>query len=114
MTCSQCLAENRQGARFCRECGALFAASRPSCGANVEAGSKFCDRCGAPLTAAPAAPSEPARAATAENAVGAVHAATAPAEAERRQLTVMFCDLVGSTELATRLDPEVLREVVRS
>jgi class 3 adenylate cyclase/predicted ATPase len=35
-----------------------------------------------------------------------------PAEAERRQLTVMFCDLVGSTPLATRFDPEDLREIV--
>ncbi len=35
------------------------------------------------------------------------------AEAERRQLTVMFCDLVGSTELSRRLDPEDLREVMR-
>ena len=34
------------------------------------------------------------------------------AEAERRQLTVMFCDLVGSTPLSTRLDPEDLREVI--
>ena len=33
-------------------------------------------------------------------------------EAERRQLTVMFCDLVGSTELSARLDPEDLREVI--
>jgi class 3 adenylate cyclase len=33
-------------------------------------------------------------------------------EAERRQLTVMFCDLVGSTELSGRLDPEDLREVI--
>jgi class 3 adenylate cyclase len=32
--------------------------------------------------------------------------------AERRQLTVMFCDLVGSTALATHLDPEDLREVI--
>jgi class 3 adenylate cyclase len=45
-------------------------------------------------------------------------AAAAPAagqrvEAERRQLTVMFVDLVGSTELAARLDPEDLREVIR-
>ncbi len=32
--------------------------------------------------------------------------------AERRQLTVMFCDLVGSTELAARLDPEDFREVI--
>jgi class 3 adenylate cyclase/predicted ATPase len=34
------------------------------------------------------------------------------AEAERRQLTVMFCDLVGSTRLSTRFDPEDLREIV--
>jgi class 3 adenylate cyclase/predicted ATPase len=36
----------------------------------------------------------------------------APAVAERRQLTVMFCDLVGSTALSARLDPEDLREVI--
>ena len=50
------------------------------------------------LAQAPA-PSEP----------GATHepsAAIEPASAERRQLTVMFCDLVGSTELASKLDPE--------
>src|SRR5262245_30613583 len=35
-------------------------------------------------------------------------------EAERRQLTVMFCDLVESTQLSRRLDPEDLREVVRA
>ena len=34
------------------------------------------------------------------------------APAERRQLTVMFCDLVGSTALSARLDPEDLREVI--
>jgi class 3 adenylate cyclase/predicted ATPase len=37
---------------------------------------------------------------------------TAAAEAERRQLTIMFCELVGSTPLATRLDPEDLRDVI--
>ena len=43
-------------------------------------------------------------------------AASPPAEmqAERRQLTVMFCDLVGSTELSTRFDPEDLREIIRA
>src|SRR5256884_2174292 len=38
--------------------------------------------------------------------------APAPSEAERRQLTVMFCDLVGSTALSTRFDPEDLRELI--
>jgi hypothetical protein len=41
-------------------------------------------------------------------------AASAPPEAERRQLTVLFCDLVDSTVLASQLDPEDLREVVRA
>src|SRR5215470_9649442 len=35
-------------------------------------------------------------------------------EAERRQLTVMFCDLVDSTKLSSQLDPEEYREVVRA
>jgi class 3 adenylate cyclase/predicted ATPase len=38
--------------------------------------------------------------------------AAVSAEAERRQLTIMFCDLVGSTPLSTRFDPEDLREIV--
>ena len=53
-------------------------------------------------------------------AIAALHGNAAPSmertsalrAAERRQLTVVFCDLVGSTELASRLDPEDLREVV--
>ena len=36
------------------------------------------------------------------------------AEAERRQLTVLFCDLVGSTELAVRLDPEDMGDVIHA
>ena len=44
-------------------------------------------------------------------ALGAGGPAHSP-RAERRQLTVMFCDLVGSTALSTRLDPEDLRELI--
>src|SRR4029077_14796217 len=40
--------------------------------------------------------------------------AAAPAQAERRQLTVMFCDLVGPTALSTGMDPEDLRDVIAS
>jgi class 3 adenylate cyclase len=42
----------------------------------------------------------------------AAAAGVTPGEAERRQLTVMFCDLVGSTTLSTRYDPEDLREII--
>ena len=43
-----------------------------------------------------------------------VNRRTAPADAERRQLTIMFVDLVGSTELSARLDPEDMRDVIRT
>ena len=39
--------------------------------------------------------------------------ATATQEGERRQLTVLFCDIIGFTELAQRVDPEVLQTIVR-
>jgi class 3 adenylate cyclase len=58
-------------------------------------------------TAPPVSPAAPA-------SVSAPLPAAAPPEAERRQLTVLFCDLVDSTVLATGLDPEELREVVRA
>jgi class 3 adenylate cyclase len=50
----------------------------------------------------------------AQSATSVTSAPTSPPPigAERRQLTVMFCDLVGSTALSARLDPEDLREVI--
>ena len=46
--------------------------------------------------------------------ISEVPASPPPSQAERRQLTVMFCDLVGSTALSTRFDPEELREEIRA
>src|SRR5215467_6018415 len=117
--CPRCQAENREGARFCRECGAPLAVPCSNCGGKVQAGSKFCDSCGAPLAAAPAPGREPSRrdtaqGATAEDVVESVGTSKASAEAERRQLTVLFCDLVGSTQLSSQFDPEDLRAVVRA
>src|SRR6201987_457394 len=62
------------------------------------------------LLAAIAALGAPAAATTIPTA--ALSDASAPTDAERRQLTLMFCDLVGSTPLSTRFDPEDLREIV--
>ena len=50
----------------------------------------------------------------AERPACAAAAVAAAPEAERRQLTVMFCDLVGSTALSTGMDPEDLRDVIAS
>jgi class 3 adenylate cyclase len=44
----------------------------------------------------------------------AINAGSTSHEPERRQLTVMFCDIVGSTALSTRLDPEDMRLVIRA
>ncbi len=77
----------------------------------------FCNACGAPQSHDPAP--APRRSATAaEKPPGPAEVTqTNPAsllEAERRQLTVMFCDLVASTPLAEALDPESLREVMHA
>jgi class 3 adenylate cyclase len=61
------------------------------------------------LAAIAALRSEPPQSAAETSPAAAVEIS---AEAERRQLTVMFCDLVGSTPLSTRFDPEDLREIV--
>ena len=118
MKCSRCQADNRDGARFCRACGVTFAIACSSCGATAEAGSRFCDRCGGLLaTPAPTPESSPGvrpEATTAKGVTEITRASPSPADGERRQLTVMFCDLVGSTALSERLDPEDWRTVVRN
>jgi Adenylate and Guanylate cyclase catalytic domain len=72
-----------------------------------------------PTTVPPVSPSAPPGPPWAPQAGQPPQTATPPAilplrEAERRQLTVLFCDLVGSTALSAQLDPEDLREVVRA
>jgi class 3 adenylate cyclase len=66
------------------------------------------------LNAITALGGEPPTRDVAQSATSVTSAPTSPPpiDAERRQLTVMFCDLVGSTALSTRLDPEDLREVI--
>jgi TOMM system kinase/cyclase fusion protein len=66
----------------------------------------------APLTASPVPLPATAEVVPAQGEASLIDPATP--EAERRQLTVLFCDLVDSTPLASQLDPEDLREVVRA
>src|SRR5215469_10307685 len=98
MRCPSWMGENAAARRFCAECGAPLLSPCPACGFENEPGAKFCGGCGKPVGGA-AAPAPPTPLAP-------------PRTAERRQLTVMFCDLVGSTPLSSQLDPEDLREVI--
>jgi class 3 adenylate cyclase len=62
----------------------------PTCGAENREGARFCDSCGAALAAAPVA------------------------REQRKVVTVLFCDVAGSTALGERLDPEALRALMAS
>src|SRR6476661_1337630 len=86
MRCPACGFENASGMKFCGECGSSLKFRCSSCGFENAAGIKFCGECGAPLGEQAA----PQPAAPPELAPAAPDAAEA---AERRQLTVMFCDL---------------------
>src|SRR5216684_5538407 len=122
MQCPSCSFENPAGMKFCGACGSPFTHRCPSCGAENPPPFKFCGACGTALQAEghPA----PAKRTNRQGATAArkptrpaprptpVRSRPASPEAERRQLTVMFCDLVGSTPLAEKLDPEDLRQVI--
>jgi class 3 adenylate cyclase len=132
MLCAQCGTELLPGKKFCHACGAAAAAACPSCGARVDPSWRFCPECGralgddapslrpipAPAMAAPAPPRVTADPHLAritekipENLATRIRSAGAVA-GERKRATVFFCDLVGSTALAERLDPEVYRELL--
>jgi hypothetical protein len=109
MQCPSCNSDILGIARFCDECGAPLSAGCPSCGMSNRPGAKFCLTCGCKLSAT---------ASTAPPLIPTVSAVPPPSSsapwAERRQLTVMFCDLVGSTALSARLDAEDLRDVINA
>lgn len=75
------------------------------CGAQSPESKRFCGDCGASLGATPARDAPERRSAAAIDS-------QAKLSVGRRQLTVVFCDLVGSTDLSTRRDPEDLRDVL--
>jgi class 3 adenylate cyclase/tetratricopeptide (TPR) repeat protein len=101
MRCSNCGTVGIPGKKFCAECGKPLHNRCSSCNSDNAPEAKFCADCDKPLAAPVSSPIP----------------ATAPVQihevvGERRHLTVLFCDLVGSTAIAARLDPEEWRETV--
>jgi class 3 adenylate cyclase/tetratricopeptide (TPR) repeat protein len=88
-TCPGCGRASRPGARFCSACGTSLAPRCPACGAETEVDARFCDACGAGLIGRPA------------------HETVA-----RKVVTIVFADLIGSTSLHERLDPESVNRLM--
>ncbi|MDB5921374.1 MAG: hypothetical protein JWN13_310, partial [Betaproteobacteria bacterium] len=107
MRCAACQFESAPNARYCSECGNPLAGRCGSCGALNPLGFRYCGQCGAALDAPDRASGR-----AVEPAITGTSDPSAITEAERRQLTIMFCDLVGSTALSARLDAEDLRELI--
>lgn len=109
MGCPSCGASWPVGAKFCGQCGTALPRACPACGHANPTEAKFCLECGVNLQ--PSARQAQSRAKPVASAQPSPAPSTASL-AERRQLTVMFCDMVGSSALSTRLDPEEQRDVV--
>jgi class 3 adenylate cyclase/tetratricopeptide (TPR) repeat protein len=98
MHCQNCSAENPQGAKFCIQCATPFLRLCEKCGCDNPFEARFCAQCAAPLDDA-----------------GPIRAKAEPRDGltgERRHLTVLFCDLAGSTAISAQLDPEEWRETI--
>jgi hypothetical protein len=96
--------------KFCGQCGALVGVVCPSCSAGNPPEHRFCGHCGTPLVrpelqdvASPGAIPKPP-AARISNA-----GSTLPGE--KKQVTILFCDIVGSTPLTEHLGPEAMRDL---
>jgi predicted ATPase/class 3 adenylate cyclase len=118
MQCPQCQHQNREGAKFCNECGAKLEAACPQCGHPNPPGSRFCDECGARLgqpSPAPTAASAGQRAPdtyTPKHLAERIISSRAAVEGERKHVTVLFADLKGSMELLADRDPEEARAIL--
>jgi class 3 adenylate cyclase len=90
--CTKCELENRAGRKFCASCGALLQVPCENCGFPNEAAERYCGGCGHSLGG---------------ERTGAVETGRkAEPEGDRRPVTVLFCDLVGYTNLSSVLDAE--------
>ncbi len=89
-----------------------MAAPCPSCGAANEQGDRFCGTCGAPIGGGAAPAGRIAQAPAARIAQGPAAAAASAPSVERRLVTVLFADLVGSTTMAEGADVEAVRDLL--
>ena len=107
MRCSKCGSDNREGRKFCTNCGTPLVATCPKCSAPVQPDEKFCGECGAVIVAS--APRASSSAQPRPLQLSDVISATEVIDGERKTVTALFADIKGSTELMEGLDPEERR-----
>src|SRR5512135_3649660 len=121
MTCSNCGFLNDLDAEFCENCGRALPRVCVQCGTPLKPAAKFCKKCGTPVATSepvhiPARETADRLAALRQAAPASLqekfNAASAHVENERKPVTILFADIVGSTALAEKLDPEEWKEVV--
>ncbi|WP_455204693.1 adenylate/guanylate cyclase domain-containing protein [Kaarinaea lacus] len=112
MRCKKCGFDNPLQMKFCGQCANPLTVQCPKCNGENPGNFKFCGFCAADLTSSANTPL-PSHGKTSTENDGANHHDTVCQDAERRQLTVLFCDLVGSSTLSEEIDPEDLRDIMR-
>ncbi|MDX1415144.1 MAG: adenylate/guanylate cyclase domain-containing protein [Candidatus Promineifilaceae bacterium] len=106
-TCTNCGKQNPDDAKFCQNCGRPLAIICPRCQTRNTADANFCKNCGHSLTADSSS--------NAHDKPPADLPANTPhttATSERRFVTILFCDVVGSTAMGEWLDPEEWTEIM--
>ncbi len=116
MLCPNCHSANPDDARFCENCGKPMERACPNCGQPVSPAAKFCRHCGQSLTT-PASPPNQLHQYIPKELLAKLEAVRAArpgekVEGERRVVTMLFCDVKGSTAAAEKLDPEEWAEVM--
>ncbi|MEE9609978.1 MAG: AAA family ATPase, partial [Desulfatiglandales bacterium] len=114
MKCPKCQFENREGVKFCEECGAKFELECPACKANIPLGKKFCGECGYDLSKSTEAASLKENehdTQISESPPEETIPTRIPAVGERKHVTVLFSDLTGYTAMSEKLDPEEVKEI---
>ena len=112
MRCPGCQQEAPADAEFCPRCGARLAAC-PDCGTTATPNDAFCRRCGRALgVMGPPARFANPRGYTPRHLADKILTSRSVLEGERKAVTVLFCDLVDSTELSARIGPDAMHELV--
>ena len=113
MKCPKCQRDNREGAKFCIECGESFTVSCPKCNKTLPPAAKFCDECGHNLQAPQKSPdySEP-QSYTPKFLADKILTARSTIEGERKLVTVLFADVANFTSLSEKLDPEEVHQIM--